>query len=104
MPVGLVLAGGRGSRLCGAKATAELAGRPLIVHVLDALAAGGIEPIVVAKADTALPLLDARVLVEPELPRHPLCGIVTGLRAIEADAALVCPADMPFLTGPLLSW
>jgi molybdenum cofactor guanylyltransferase len=104
MSVGLVLAGGRGSRLGGAKATAQLAGRPLIVHVLEAVVAGGIEPIVVAKADTALPLLDCRVLVEPERPRHPLCGIVTGLRAIGAGAAVVCPADMPFLTGPLLAW
>jgi molybdopterin-guanine dinucleotide biosynthesis protein A len=104
MAQALVLAGGRGSRLGGAKATAPLAGRPLIGHVLHALAAGGIEAIVVAKADTALPPLECPLLVEPALPRHPLCGIVTGLRALEPGAAVVCPADMPFLTGELLAW
>jgi molybdenum cofactor guanylyltransferase len=104
MALGLLLAGGRGARLGGAKATAPLAGRPLILHVLDALAAAGLEPIVVAKADTVLPPLDCRVVVEPDLPRHPLCGIVAGLRAGAEDAAVVCPTDMPFVTGELLAW
>jgi len=104
MAQALVLAGGRGTRLGGAKATAQLAGRPLIGHVLEALAAAGIEPLVLAKADTALPQLDCRVIVEPDAPRHPLCGIVTGLRALESEAAVVCPADMPFLTAGLLRW
>jgi len=103
MAVGLVLAGGRGARLGGAKATAPLDGRPLIRHVLDAVEAGGLEPVVVAKSDTALPALDCRVIAEPDLPRHPLCGIVAGLRACAADA-VVCPADMPFLSGELLAW
>jgi molybdopterin-guanine dinucleotide biosynthesis protein A len=100
----IVLAGGRGSRLGGAKATAMLAGRPLIAHVLAAARAGGLEPVVVAKADTQLPPLDCRIVREPDLPRHPLCGIVAGLRAIDAPAAVVCPLDMPFLEGGLLAW
>lgn len=51
-PLGVVLAGGRGSRLGGAKATAELAGRPLISYPLAALAEAGLEAVVVAKPDT----------------------------------------------------
>ena len=54
-PLGAVLASGRGSRLGGAKATAELGGRPLISYPLVALAAAGIEAVVVAKGDTELP-------------------------------------------------
>jgi molybdenum cofactor guanylyltransferase len=46
---GVVLAGGRGSRLGGAKAMAELAGRPLIAYPLAALAAAGLDAFVVAK-------------------------------------------------------
>lgn len=46
---GAVLAGGHGSRLGGAKPTADLAGRPLISYPLGALIAAGIEPFVVAK-------------------------------------------------------
>lgn len=52
--LGAVLAGGRGSRLGGAKPTADLAGRPLISYPLAALAAAGIEPFVVAKPSTNL--------------------------------------------------
>jgi molybdopterin-guanine dinucleotide biosynthesis protein A len=46
---GAVLAGGRGSRLGGAKASADLAGRPLISYPLAALEAAGLAPFVVAK-------------------------------------------------------
>jgi len=100
----IVLAGGSGSRLGGAKATALLGGRPLIEHVLGAVRAGGLEPIVVAKADSVLPPLDCRLVIEPAQPRHPLCGIVAGLRAVEEPGVAVCGCDMPFLPGALLAW
>jgi len=102
--VAIVLAGGRGSRLGGAKPAAPLAGRPLIEHVLDAVRAGGLEPVVLAKPGTALPPLACRVVLEPPRPLHPLCGILAGLRAIDEPGAVVCPTDMPFLEGALLAW
>ena len=69
--LGVVLAGGRGSRLGGAKPTAELAGRPLISYPLAALAEVGLEAVIVAKPDTDLPPLDVDVLTEPAEPVHP---------------------------------
>jgi molybdopterin-guanine dinucleotide biosynthesis protein A len=104
MPTAIVLAGGAGSRLGRPKAAAALAGRPLIEHVLAAARDGGLEPIVVAKVDSALPPLDCRIVIEPAAPRHPLCGIIAGLEAIEDDGAVVCATDMPFVTGGLLRW
>ena len=104
MGTALVLAGGSGSRLGGAKATVLLGGRPLIDHVLDAARAGGLEPVVVAKADSSLPPLNCRIVIEPARPRHPLCGIVAGLRAVGESAAVVCACDMPFVSGELLAW
>jgi molybdopterin-guanine dinucleotide biosynthesis protein A len=103
-PRGAVLAGGRGSRLGGAKATAELAGRPLISYPLSALDAAGIECQVVAKPDCELPSLAGRaqLVVEPRWPRHPLCGIVAALRAPPSGAVIVLPCDMPFVTPALL--
>jgi molybdenum cofactor guanylyltransferase len=100
-PPGVVLAGGLGARLGGAKAGVELAGRPLISYPLAALAAAGLERWVVAKLDSELPRLDqgTRVLVEPRAPRHPLCGIVAALRAAPGGAVLAVPCDMPFLTA-----
>ena len=101
-----MLAGGAGSRLGGAKATALLAGAPLIEHVLEAVRAGGLEAVVIAKASSPLPPLDVRVVLEPDLPRHPVCGIVTGLRELVGgdDVLVVCACDMPFVTGELLAW
>jgi molybdopterin-guanine dinucleotide biosynthesis protein A len=98
-----VLAGGLGSRLGGGKAVAEIAGRPLVSYPIDAARAAGLETVVVAKPDTALPQLDVEVLLEPEEPRHPLCGVLAALDARDADVlALAC--DMPFLTPALLEW
>lgn len=100
----IVLAGGRGTRIGGAKAVVELAGRPLVTHVVEAARAGRLDPVVVAKADSVLPPLDCRILIEPLEPTHPLLGIVTGLRALAGSAAVVCATDMPLVTGELLAW
>src|SRR3954468_1367483 len=81
-PLGVVLAGGRGSRLGGAKQALALAGRPLLHYPLAVLRAAGLECAVVAKRGSELPPLDGtRLLLEPEAPWHPLCGIVSALRA-----------------------
>jgi molybdopterin-guanine dinucleotide biosynthesis protein A len=100
--LGAVLAGGIGSRLGGAKATAQLAGRALISYPLAAFAAAGIEPVVVAKRDSELPPLDCPVLREPDRPRHPLCGILAALRKADGRAVVVVGCDMPFVEPSLL--
>lgn len=101
--MGAVLAGGAGRRLGGAKATAELAGRPLISYPLAAFAAAGIEAVVVAKPDTELPPLDCEVLTEPEEPRHPLAGIVAALGAAGERPLVVLACDMPLANPELLA-
>jgi len=45
--VGLVLAAGAGSRFGGGKVLASIGGRPVLQHVLDALAAAGIDEVIV---------------------------------------------------------
>lgn len=103
-PLGVVLAGGRGRRLDGAKATARLAGRALASYPVQAMRDAGLRTLVVAKPDSALPDLDCRILREPSLPRHPLCGILAALRESEGRALVVCACDMPFVAPSLLGW
>lgn len=100
--MGAVLAGGVGARLGGDKAMVGLAGRALVQYPLAALAAAGIEAVVVAKADTELPALAAPVLTEPTQPRHPLLGIVTALRHAGERPVLVVACDLPLLAPALL--
>jgi molybdopterin-guanine dinucleotide biosynthesis protein A len=85
----------------GPKALADLAGEPLIARPLAAAAAAGLDAVVVAKPDTALPELGVPVWEEPATPVHPLLGIVTALeRAGRPVVAVAC--DMPFVTAELL--
>jgi molybdenum cofactor guanylyltransferase len=103
-PVGAVLAGGRGSRIGGAKALAELAGRPLISYPLAAVEEAGLEPLVVAKPDSELPPLGCRLFREPAQPRHPLCGILAALRHAGERPLVTVGCDMPFAGAGLLAW
>jgi len=112
----VVLAGGRGSRLGGeGKATVELARRPLLGYVLEALTGALDDVVVAAKASTALPgSADGEALrvpgsppvalwTEPDEPRHPLAGLRYALQRADGRAVLAAAVDMPLITAPLVA-
>lgn len=99
--VAVILAGGRGTRIGGEKAIVPLHGHPMIEYPLQAAQRAGLRPVVVAKRTTVLPPLEADLLIEPDEPHHPLCGVVTALRA--HPTVLAIPCDMPFVTPVLLT-
>lgn len=102
-PIGVVLAGGRGRRMGGAKAMAELGGKPLISYALREMTAALGDVAVLAKADTDLPSLPGTtVWVEPQSHAHPLVGIRQALALATGRAVLVCAADFPLVTADLL--
>jgi molybdopterin-guanine dinucleotide biosynthesis protein A len=102
-PIGVVLAGGLGRRMGGAKAMVELAGRPLVCYPLDALVAALEEVAVLAKADTELPSLPgATIWVEPQVYHHPLVGISQALALAGDRPVLVCAVDLPLVTPDLV--
>ena len=97
--IGVVLAGGSGSRIGGAKATAQLDGQALISYPLTA-ALGALGSVaVVAKDGVELPQLDQRVelWIEPDEPRHPVVGVIEALRRAEGRAVLIIACDLPLL-------
>lgn len=109
----VVLAAGAGSRFGGGKLLAPLDGRPVLQHVLDALAAAGILETTVVLGDDAAAIGDAipwrgeRRVVNP----RPADGLASSLRIGVAaagrratasadpgpDALLVCLGDQPLL-------
>jgi len=106
---GLVLAGGLARRMGGGqKALVVLAGRPLVAHVLDRMAAQA-DPIALNVNDT----LDSfRPFGRPLVPDTvkgfpgPLAGVLAGLRWAETldpkpEWLLTVPTDAPFLPSDL---
>lgn len=102
-PIGVVLAGGRGRRIGGAKATVLLRGRPLVCYPLEALSAALAEVVVLAKAETELPSLPGTtVWIESHRRHHPAIGIAEALALAGGRSVLVCAADLPFVSPGLV--
>ncbi len=108
-PWGVLLAGGRGSRLDGAKPLVDLGGRPLFMHAAAAMAEAGLRVALVAKPTSGLAVFAGagdppiEVIEEPELPVHPLLGVATALERL-GEPVVVCACDMPFVPAELLAW
>lgn len=130
---GIVLAGGRSSRIGAPKALLELAGEPLLRHVVRALAPACDEIVLVAApeaaqpaelrdglarearligrrwralhGDAGTPALAPRVRVVHDLQPHlgPVSGLATGLAAARGAIAFVAACDVPFLVPALVA-
>lgn len=95
--MGVVLAGGQGRRLGGAKGSVELCGRPLAAWVAEALGEVVCEVVVAVKERAPAPLVSGVALWrEPEEPVHPLAGVAWALSRAEGRDVLVCAVDLPF--------
>lgn len=93
----MVLAGGLGRRLGGAKGSVDLFGRPLAAWVADALGEVVGEVVIVVKEGVGVPALSSvAVWREPAEPVHPLAGIAWALSRAEGRDVLVCAVDLPF--------
>jgi len=97
---GVVLAGGLGRRMGAPKATALLAGHPLIEYPSAALRLVCERVVVVAKRRTDLPP-ELERWDEPDEPQHPVAGLCHALQQANGPI-LVCAADMPFVTAEVL--
>ena len=99
---GVVLAGGRSSRMGVPKAALEWHGSTLLSRTVGILARATGGPVVVVRASGQdLPELpeDTVVVDDPRHGKGPVQGIAAGLAALDgrADAAFVSATDMPFL-------
>jgi molybdopterin-guanine dinucleotide biosynthesis protein A len=99
---GIVLAGGRSSRMGESKAALEWHGSTLLRRTAGVLSRTVDGPVVVVGAPgQELPALPADVTVvsDPVAGLGPLRGIATGLSAVAglAPVAFVCSTDLPFL-------
>ena len=102
-PVGVILAGGPGTRIGGNKASVALNGEPLVHHALRTMREVVNDVAIIAKPQTMLPRLEgAMIWVEPDKPVHPMLGVGEALALAGGRPVLVCPLDMPFISPGLL--
>jgi molybdopterin-guanine dinucleotide biosynthesis protein A len=99
---GIVLAGGRSSRMGTAKAALEWHGSTLLRRTVGILARVTDGPVLVVRAPgQELPALPAQteVVEDPREGLGPVQGLAAGLAALDgrAEAAFVSSTDMPFL-------
>lgn len=94
---GVVLAGGRSSRMGTDKAGLSWRGRPLLEHMQDLLAQAGAGRILVSG-----PYAGADVIADQQPGLGPLGGVLTLAQTQDDGVYLLVPVDMPLLTAALL--
>jgi CTP:molybdopterin cytidylyltransferase MocA/SAM-dependent methyltransferase len=101
----VVLAAGTGSRFGGGKLLASVEGRPILQHVLDRLAASGMDDVIVvlgADASTIEREIDwrrERRVRNPDPSRGLSSSLQVGVAAVDdaVDAAMIVLGDQPLL-------
>lgn len=101
----VILAAGRGTRFGGGKMLAQVAGRPMLQHVLDLVATAGLDPVVVVLGTDAESIKTtitwrSEFLVRNEHPERGIShSLKLGLGALsDSSRALILLGDQPLLT------
>jgi CTP:molybdopterin cytidylyltransferase MocA/SAM-dependent methyltransferase len=101
----VVLAAGAGSRFGGGKLLAPVEGRPILQHVLDRLAASGVDDVVVVLGADA-PTIEREIhwrterrVKNPDPSRGLSSSLQVGVAAVDhaVDAAMIVLGDQPLL-------
>lgn len=100
---GIVLAGGRSTRMGRDKAWVEVAGRPMIAWVLEAVQAVAQYTMIVSRRSGHLQSLGVPVVEDRYPARGPLTGVHAGLKAAPTELCLVVACDLPLVQPALLS-
>jgi len=105
----VVLAGGFSQRFGKDKGLVELAGKPLVLHILDRICRVVNEALVVVSSDRQKVAFEhslskrARVIIDEREERSPLIGVVTGFECIQGEYSLLLPCDTPFVSSDIAS-
>ena len=106
----VVLAAGAGTRFGGGKLLAPIGGRPVLQHVLDALAAAEVGDVVVvlggdaAAIEAAISWRGERRVVNPEPERGLASSLQVGFESVgkESGSVLVALGDQPLVSAEVI--
>jgi len=104
----VVLAGGSSARFGRDKCLIELAGKPLLVHVLEKVSKIVNECLVVVASEEQRRILssmlgsEASLVVDRYEGQSPLVGALTGFETVQGEYALLLPCDTPFISADVV--
>jgi molybdenum cofactor cytidylyltransferase len=106
----IVLAAGMSSRMGSNKLLAELNGKPLLRHAVEAAIQSVADPVIVVtgcdgeKTEAAMVGTRARTVINPDYAKGLSSSLKTGIAAApeDCDGALILLGDMPGATAPLI--
>jgi len=99
---GVILAGGRSSRMGRDKALLTLGGEPLIARLVRRFSAWFRQVVVVTNTPEAYAFLDVPMVGDRIPGLGPLAGLEAGLCASRYEHAFFCAVDMPFVSEALV--
>ena len=105
----MVLAGGFSKRFGRDKGLVELAGKPLVLHILDRMFEVMNETVVVVSSDHQKAAFEhtlgqrTRVIIDKREEKSPLIGALTGFKCVQGEYSLLLPCDTPFVSRNIAS-
>jgi molybdopterin-guanine dinucleotide biosynthesis protein A len=103
----VILAGGFSRRFGQDKGLIDLAGKPLVLHVVDRISQIDNEPLVVVNSSVqkqkfeSLLSRKANVIVDKHNAQSPLVGASTGFERAKGKYSLLLPCDTPFVSSQI---
>jgi len=105
----IILAGGFSTRFGQDKGLVELAGKPLVLHVLDRVSKVVSESLVVVSSESQrnafVPFVESKtkVIMDKYSLRSPIVGALTGFENAFGEYSLLLPCDTPFVSKEIAS-
>jgi molybdopterin-guanine dinucleotide biosynthesis protein A len=104
----VILAGGLSKRFGQEKGSVKLAGKPLILHVLDNVSKIVEETVVVVSSETQKETFErllshkASLVVDRYKVHGPLVGALAGFEDAQGEYSLLLPCDTPFVSSQIM--
>jgi molybdopterin-guanine dinucleotide biosynthesis protein A len=106
----VILAGGYSRRLGRDKGLVVLAGKPLVVHVIDRISEAVEEIVVVVSSESqkknfkAVLKEKAKTVVDKTESQSPLVGAMTGFESAKGEYSLLLPCDTPLISASIVQF
>jgi molybdopterin-guanine dinucleotide biosynthesis protein A len=106
----VILAGGFSKRFGQDKGLIDLAGKPLILHVVNKISEVVSKPLVVVNSSVqkqkfeSLLGHEAAVIVDKRNAQTPLVGALTGFESAKGEYSLLLPCDTPFISSQVIQF